>query len=164
MREGRFFGFESDTLTVQVLTFNGNTGRFARVKLTFTFMKAGGIRIKHFINAFVLELYITPLHAFRGFMEAVFFLSYLLSLFDMCKELVRAYRKTGAILGYFHADPLNMVTFSSAGLVAANIVMWINIVIASNTLHVQERFDVYEDLQREANWLKLANNGEGLKA
>mmetsp|Transcript_46712 Transcript_46712/g.86973 ORF Transcript_46712/g.86973 Transcript_46712/m.86973 type:complete len:1710 (+) Transcript_46712:432-5561(+) len=163
MKEGHYLDFESQRLTVQLLTFNGNNGMFGNTVVTMEFLLHGGVKITHAVSGLVLELYLTPLHYLRACFELVFAACYIFTVYCFIIDFSSHYKETRSALSYFTSGVSNVVEFVSLIVGASNIIQWIDIVVVSSGMEIQDRFDVYEDLQGEANWLKLANDGQGLR-
>eukprot|EP00241_Pyramimonas_parkeae_P014849 CAMPEP_0114310634 /NCGR_PEP_ID=MMETSP0059-20121206/19361_1 /TAXON_ID=36894 /ORGANISM="Pyramimonas parkeae, Strain CCMP726" /LENGTH=1600 /DNA_ID=CAMNT_0001434685 /DNA_START=69 /DNA_END=4871 /DNA_ORIENTATION=+ len=159
MKEGHYLDFESQRLTVQLLTFNGNNGMFGNTVVTMEFLLHGGVKITHAVSGLVLELYLTPLHYLRACFELVFAACYIFTVYCFIIDFSSHYKETRSALSYFTSGVSNVVEFVSLIVGASNIIQWIDIVVVSSGMEIQDRFDVYEDLQGEANWLKLANDG-----
>jgi len=156
LSEGNFLS-EAKKLTVRFLTFNGNFGVFARMKVMFTFLKTGAIAISHDVQMVNGEMYTSAAQVLRGALECLFVIGWLINVFGEVYEI-----RSKGLVAHFRSMA-NFLDAVSLGLGGAVILVWVAIVMGSESFRIEPRYNVYKAMYQEAHWLELKEGGRVLE-
>ena len=171
LEEGFFLDKYTKTLTVELMTYNGQRRYLCALAVTFAFTPGGNIEIDYSANTVNAQPYYYDAHDasaervyyLRVSMEALFVLLVLLMLFMEVVDLFRCVAATGSVHGYF-ASVWNYVDLASITLMCVCVVFWGTMLGRFSDFDVSHRYDVYLNNNQAARLLELDQGGSPLTA
>jgi hypothetical protein len=163
MESGYFIDFQTKLVDVKFMTYNGNTGFFGLVQITFEFQQDGKVAVSPKIRIVDVETYRnTSQVGFRFFLEVVFALAMLFEFIWELAELVQARIHRGSFLLYFKSL-WNYIDVLTIVMQFVQIAMWMDL-NANYTISFapQRRYTVYESLTSNARYLYTGENVSSL--
>jgi hypothetical protein len=165
LKEGYYLDGQSKEVDMRMLMYSGVNDLYAYIRFDFTFEDSGLITLKQQIGIFSTRF------PFAGNnIWAVIFM-FLLLAYDLYIEVMEfrdSWREEGtfrnASLRYFQ-DPWNSIDLASIALITCNILITVLFWGAKvQYFSPQSRYTVYEDLQTEAHFFALKDDGQHLRA
>jgi len=163
VEEGHYIE-ESETkdITVHLVTYNAELKIFANIQIWFRFLVAGKITISYNIQAVKVELYVTFEDKARGGMEVGLAIFAICALVIELNELYTCRMKYGTVKVYFRSA-WNYIDLTSIGIqIVCVIYWWLYVFLMAERFDVSKapggRYDVYNDLEAKARFLRLAGN------
>ncbi|KAG2493793.1 hypothetical protein HYH03_008013 [Edaphochlamys debaryana] len=162
LSEGLFLDGNTRTLTAELVTYNAPLRIFSYFYAKFSFTDGGSIKVSHRLNTVCVEFYNSYEDDVRFGLEIV------LNIFICCMllynlwEIAHTQKTRGNFLKYF-LSAWNWVEFCSNGLLFATMVMWWVITkdyAGDYTINI--RYNAYQQLAPDANFLALNQNGQYL--
>ena len=163
IQSGYFIDFQTKSVEVKFMTYNGNTGFFGLVHITFGFQPDGKVAVSEKIRIVDVNTYNnTSEVGFRFFLELIFILAMIFESIWEFAELVQARLHRGSFLLYFKSlwNYIDVVTII---MQFVQIGMWIDL-NAHYTINFapQRRYAVYESLTSNARYLYTGKNMSSL--
>jgi len=160
--EGLYLDQHTRSFTAELITYNAPLRIFGYFFVEFYFSDGGSIKVTHKLHTVRVELY-------NGYDDDVrFALEIILSIWIFSMLLYTFFQiawtqKEKRNFLKFFTRAWNIVDFISNGLLASCMIMWWIIVTKyAKTFDIQLRYDVYANLEPDANFLALANAGKGM--
>jgi|AntAceMinimDraft_5_1070358.scaffolds.fasta_scaffold20682_2 hypothetical protein len=171
LEEGFFLDQYTKTLSVELLTYNGQHRYLCALVVTFTFTEGGQIEIDYSTNTADVQPYFYDrndkgaerMFNLRVGMEAFFVLLVFLMLLVEVMELVQCVVATGSVTGYF-ASLWNYIDLTSIALLSVCIAFWGLMLTRFVTFTTLHRYDVYLDNSQAARLLEMGQGGSPLRA
>ena len=154
MKEGFYIDTQTKDIDIQVLTYNANLRLFCVVRLDVHFELGGQMRMRYDIQTISVEHY----HAgYTGRRLAAEVLVMLIVFGNFITEFVDLRRK-----GWDYFESVwNYIDLLNLGLFVSAMVTWIYYQQLASAFKPQHRFDVYQSLASEANFLNPKENEFG---
>ncbi|GBG28878.1 Polycystic kidney disease 2-like 2 protein [Hondaea fermentalgiana] len=159
MQEGFYLDADTESVDVLMVTYNAALRMFANTKVTFSFEYGGRVRMAYTVQSFRAEPYATDADLTRLFFETVFVILTALNFVSELRDFFRDFWRTGKPLTYFRSL-WNYVDMVNIWLLVWNVISWATF-FTTWTLQYdpKERYNVYLDLDAEANFLATNETG-----
>lgn len=169
LEEGFFLDFFTDTLKVELVTYNGENRYFCSLVVTFEFSEGGNILIDYSTEAANAQPYWFDTdneNAERAFntriaAEAVFVLLVLMTFVVEVVELVQCILATGSVHGYFRSV-WNYIDLLSISFFCVCIAIWSHMLTQFSNFSPLPRYDVYLNNNQAARPLELKDGGAAM--
>eukprot|EP00943_MAST-04B_sp_MAST-4B-sp1_P005476 g5476.t1 len=159
MKTGYFIDQQTNKVTVQFMTYNGNTGYFGLVKVAFVYQEDGKIDVVETIRIVDVETYNdTSAVVFRFSLEILFALFMFFEFLWEINELIQAKIFRGSFLLYFQSM-WNYIDILSIILQFLQLGMWYNLNFEYLFKFAPlKRQNVYESLSSNGRYLYTGEN------
>eukprot|EP00897_Mesotaenium_endlicherianum_P002775 jgi/Mesen1/2525/ME000160S01632 len=159
LQDGFFIDNATTSIFVQVVTYNGEQQQFTNTEVKVTFQDGGKLAVQTSINSVAMELYHSKIDLVRAVLEAMLFISIVYQLIGELREYYLTMRRTNRILAYFD-NSWNFIDLASLALLFVCAILWIvNYVGRTGMFQVEPRYNIYKDLDAEANRWALNDGG-----
>ncbi|KXZ51016.1 hypothetical protein GPECTOR_14g257 [Gonium pectorale] len=162
LNEGLYLDQNTRTMTAELVTYNAPLRIFSYYYIKFFFSDGGSIQVTHRLNTVRVELYNSQEDDVRFGLEIVLTMWIFSLLLYNLWEIGYTQKTRGNFLKYFLSG-WHWVEFASNGLLTACIIIWW---VFKNTyakkFDIAIRYNVYQDLAPDANFLALQDNGAHL--
>ena len=159
MKSGHYIDLQTNTISIKFMTYNGNTGFFGLVKVSFIYAEDGQVSIDENVRIVDVNTFnATPEVAFRFFLEILFAILMLFEFITEVRELYHAKVNRGSFLLYFQSL-WNYIDVTSIFLQFFVIAKWYEL----NVKYLFQfapprRFEVYHSLSSNARYLYTGSN------
>lgn len=150
-------------MTVELVTYNAELRMFSSVFVRFRFTEGGAIAVTYKLHTIRVELYSEPRDYVRLCLEIVFALCVLTTAVYQLKGIHQAWVETRRPLAYFASMWTWIGLASTSLMVTSNIVWWTFVLRHIKAFDINIRYEVYEDLNAQANIINLKGDGEALR-
>jgi hypothetical protein len=159
MKTGHYIDFQTNQVNVQFMTYNGNTGVFGLVNVTFTYQEDGKLDIEEKVRIIDVETYnATPQVTFRFCLEVLFTFFMLIELLTEVGELISAQVYRGSFLLYFQSF-WNYIDLVSIVMQFVVMIMWWDLNISQLFAFAPpKRQEIYQSLTSNARYLYTGDN------
>lgn len=150
-------------MTVELITYNAELRMFSSVLVRFRFTEGGAIAVTYKLHTIRVELYSELRDYVRLCLEIVFALCVLSTAVYQVKGIYDAWVETWRPLAYFASLWTWVGLASTALMIMSNVVWWTFVLRHVQAFDINIRYDVYEDLNAQANILEFKDAGVALK-
>lgn len=156
LEEGLYIDQHTSSMTAELISYNAPLRTFAYYQMTFDFSLGGSIDLTQRLDTVRVELYNGYNDQIRLFMEIVLnVMVYGMLLYTFYQIVMFQFTKRNFML-YF-ANGWNIIDFLSNALLAACMVLWwVYVKNYANKFNMDIRYEVYNDLNAQANYLALS--------
>ena len=163
--EGLYMDTHTRGVTAELVTYNAQLRMFGYYYVSFYFSDGGTVDVSYRLQTVRVELYNNYDDDVRFGLEIVLSGWICLLLLSTFWTMVVAQRKEGNFLRFFSSG-WNWIEFISNSLLFTCMVLWwVYVDSYAKQFEIVLRYDVYADLNPEANYLALADNsGAGMQA
>ncbi|GLC33126.1 hypothetical protein PLESTB_000367500 [Pleodorina starrii] len=164
INEGLYLDQNTRQMTAELVTYNAQLRIFSYYFIRFFFSDGGSIKITHRLNTVRVELYNSVNDDVRFAFEIILSMWIIAMLLYNLWEIGYTQRTRGNFLKYFLSG-WHWVEFASNGLLTACIIIWwVFKQQYAKTFNILIRYDVYQRLSPDANFLALQDSGANLVA
>ncbi|GFR50551.1 hypothetical protein Agub_g12825 [Astrephomene gubernaculifera] len=164
LNEGLYLDQNTRTMTAEMITYNAPLRIFSYFYVKFFFSDGGSIKVSHRLNTVRVELYNSYEDDVRFGLEIVLSMWISLLLLHNLWEIGYTQKTRGNFLKYFLSG-WHWVEFTSNGLLTAcMIIWWVFKEHYAKTFDISIRYNVYQSLSPDANFLALQDDGANLIA
>lgn len=159
LQDGFFIDNATKSLTVQLVTYNGDSGAFVNTEVTTTFQNGGKLAIQWSLNAVSVDLYRTVNNWIRAVLEVVATVAVMYNIYGEILEWYYTWKEEGRFFAYFDSF-WNFVDDISLALIFSCLMLWyVNYLQLSNNFKLEPRYDIYQDVLAPARYFALADGG-----
>ncbi|KAA6428169.1 MAG: hypothetical protein FRX49_01765, partial [Trebouxia sp. A1-2] len=168
VQEGLYYDSNTRLSQAQFVTYNPELQIFSSSVISFDFTDGGsilqcqgvgGMQVTYSIHTVRVELYESSGDYVRLVLEILLTIWVCIHLFSEFWAIIQARRRQGSFLLYFKS-PWNIVDFLSTALLFACVIVWWDFALRDALpFDIDLRYDVYANLEAEAAFLKLNDNG-----
>ena len=165
VKDGFFIDDDTRTMAVSTVTYNAGLGVFSYFHCDFEFSPGGSIVVSSQVQTLSVENYKGDhLDNFRVACEVLFLGITLYHVVLECHEMWACFQTTRSVSGYFQSA-WNYIDVLSIALQIVCISLWVHLNFdLADSFSVKSRYKVYADLKAEARFLRLSDDGAGLRA
>ncbi|PNH05688.1 hypothetical protein TSOC_008032 [Tetrabaena socialis] len=162
MSEGLYLDQNTRAMTAELITYNAPLRIFSYFYIKFFFSDGGSIKVTHRLNTVRVELYNSSEDDIRFAFEIILSMWISVLLLMNLWEIAATQKSRGNFLKYFLSG-WHWVEFASNSLLTACMVIWwVFKSKYAKTFDIAIRYDVYQNLASDANFLALNANGVNL--
>ncbi|KAL0022694.1 hypothetical protein WJX77_001966 [Trebouxia sp. C0004] len=159
VQEGLYYDSNTRLSQAQFVTYNPELQIFSSSVISFDFTDGGSILVTYSIHTVRVELYESSGDYVRLVLEILLTIWVCIHLFSEFWAIIQARRRQGSFLSYLKSA-WNIVDFLSTALLFACVIVWWDFALRDALpFDIDLRYDVYANLEAEAAFLKLNNNG-----
>ncbi|KAL3132313.1 hypothetical protein ABBQ32_008891 [Trebouxia sp. C0010 RCD-2024] len=159
VEEGLYYDSNTRLSQAQFVTYNPELQIFSSSIISFDFTDGGSILVTYSIHTVRVELYESPGDYIRLVLEIILTIWVAIQILSEFWAIIQAKRQQGSALAYFKSA-WNIVDFLSTALLFACVIVWWDFALRDALpFDINLRYDVYADLQAEAAFLRLNQNG-----
>eukprot|EP00879_Flechtneria_rotunda_P008905 GHRR01009325.1.p1 GENE.GHRR01009325.1~~GHRR01009325.1.p1 ORF type:complete len:543 (+),score=191.85 GHRR01009325.1:394-2022(+) len=169
VQEGLLVDDRTRGLAAHLISYNADLKVFAAIQVDFDFQQGGSIKVSHRIYTLSLELYdATPAnlarYAFEVLLAGCIVMLMVLQLKDIgASVLTQKGQRRGGLKAYFSSGSVWLKLVNNVLLLAGMGLWWTFVNQHAKQFSMNLRYPVYTDLQPQAYFLHLANDGTGLR-
>ncbi|KAH8066863.1 hypothetical protein JL721_8055 [Aureococcus anophagefferens] len=142
--EGAYVDAATGSVTLRLLTYNGETDAYTKLRTVFTREPSGLFSAAHDVSVLRVDYYAnTPEHVFRGVVEGLFVVALLALLGRELVEVRAAYAATGSVRAYA-ADASNAIDLGGYVVQILMIPAWVRANIVCFNLDIELKYDTHD--------------------
>ena len=142
--EGAYVDAATGSVTLRLLTYNGETDAYTKLRTVFTREPSGLFSAAHDVSVLRVDYYAnTSEHVFRGVVEGLFVLALLALLGRELVEVRAAYASSGSVRAYV-ADASNAIDLGGYVVQILMIPAWVRANIVCFNLDIELKYDTHD--------------------
>jgi len=163
LRDGFYMDELTDSVSMQMVLYNGKLRYFTNFLVSFGFTDGGKINMKSSVQTVSVEMYSFKADKIRFGFELIFALMVVIGAFSELSEIANTYAAHKSFAPYF-VSGWNYIDLASIAMNLSCISTWIVFqVTKAIPFDMEPRYNVYARLDGEANVLQVGQGGDGMR-